>query len=211
MHKTTVLLVDDHDILMEGIASLLAESVHIEVIGKASSPAAAEALIRQQQPDILLTDISMGAVSGIELTKSTLQRYPSIGVIILSMHDDVQYITAAFDAGARGYLLKNVKGEELFRAIGKVAGGGTHIQTSLAPQYARARRQVEEAVAQSPLSPREIEIIRLIAKDLTTAEISKQLFISEHTVETHRKNIGRKTGTKTAVGVLNYAREHNLL
>jgi DNA-binding CsgD family transcriptional regulator len=70
---------------------------------------------------------------------------------------------------------------------------------------------VEEAVAQSPLSPREIEIIRLIAKDLTTAEISKQLFISEHTVETHRKNIGRKTGTKTAVGVLNYAREHNLL
>ena len=211
MQKTTVLLVDDHDILMEGIASLLSESVHIDVIGKASSAAAAEALIQQQQPDILLTDISMGAVSGIELTKSTLQRYPSIGVIILSMHDDVQYITAAFDAGARGYLLKNVKGEELFRAIGKVAGGGTHIQTSLAPQYARARRQVEEAVAQSPLSPREIEIIRLIAKDLTTAEISKQLFISEHTVETHRKNIGRKTGTKTAVGVLNYAREHNLL
>lgn len=211
MAKATVLLVDDHHILMEGIASILAGAPGVAVLGKAASPAMAEEMIRQQQPHILLTDISMGTVSGIDLTKFVVQRYPATSVVILSMHDDMPYITAAFEAGARGYLLKNVKSDELLTAIGKVAAGGTYIQASLAPAYDRARRQAEEAVAQSSLSPREIEIIRLIAKDMTTAEISRQLFISEHTVETHRKNIGRKTGTKTAVGLLNYAREHSLI
>lgn len=211
MNRITVLLVDDHDILMDGIASLLSEATYISVIGKASSPALAEKIIEKQNPDIILTDISMGEISGIDFTKSTLHKYPSIGIIILSMHDDMQHIKAAFDAGARGYLLKNVRGEELFQAIHLIADGKMYIQTSLNEKYSRARRQMEQAVTKSLLSPREIEIIRLIAQDLTTVEISHRLFISENTVETHRKNIGRKTETRTAIGLINYARQHHLI
>ena len=127
------------------------------------------------------------------------------------MHDSFQHISSLLDAGAMGYLLKNVKQDELLLAIENVMAGRQYIQQSIATQYTRARQQQHMAEKQSTLSPREIEIIRLIAQELTTADISKKLFLSEHTVDTHRKNIGRKTGTKTAVGLLKYAREQGIL
>jgi DNA-binding NarL/FixJ family response regulator len=108
-------------------------------------------------------------------------------------------------------LLKNVKQDELLLAIDNVMAGKQYIQQSIATLYARARQQQHIAEKQSTLSPREIEIIKLITQALTTAEISKKLFLSEHTVDTHRKNIGRKTGAKTAVALLNYAREQGIL
>ena len=191
--------------------SILNEAPHIQVVGKASSAAAAEALVENLGPDLVLTDISMGEVSGLDLTRRLAQAHPLVKVLVLSMHDEVQHIASLLDAGAMGYLLKNVKQEELFAAIEHVMAGRQYIQRSIAGHYARARQRQEDAQKQSLLSPREIEIIRLIARELTTAEISRQLFLSEHTVETHRKNIARKTGVKTVVGLLNYARERGLL
>jgi DNA-binding NarL/FixJ family response regulator len=211
LDKISIILADDHDILMDGIESILNEAPHLHVVGKASSAPAAEALVQKLQPDLLLTDISMGAVSGLELTKRVEQQFPLTRIIVLSMHDDVQHITDMLQAGALGYLLKNVKQAELFNAIEQVMAGRQYIQQSLATEYTRFIQQKKENKKSNQLTPREIEIIKLIAQEMTTAQISRQLFLSEHTVETHRKNIVRKTGTKTVIGLLNYAREHNLL
>lgn len=203
-----MILVDDHDILMDGIESLLAESAHIKVIGKAASASIAESLIKKQQPDLVLTDISMGEVSGLELSKSIIKQFPLIKIIVLSMHDHAEHIRSMIDVGAMGYLLKNVKQDELFLAIEEVMAGRQYIQQSIAGKFVRNSSAGHK---QELLSPREKEIIRLIAKELTSTEISKLLFLSTHTVETHRKNIARKTGAKSVVGLLNYAREHGIL
>ncbi len=203
-----MILVDDHDILMDGIESLLSESAHIKVIGKADSAGMAEALIKKQQPDLVITDISMGEVSGLDLSKNISKQFPLIKIIVLSMHDHVEHIRSMIDVGAMGYLLKNVKQDELFLAIEEVMAGRQYIQQSIAGKFVR---DTSARHKQELLSPREKEIIRLIAKELTSTEISKQLFLSTHTVETHRKNIARKTGAKSVVGLLNYAREHGIL
>ena len=189
--KIKIILVDDHDILMDGIESILNEAPHIQVAGKASSAMIAEELIQLHRPQLVITDISMGEVSGLELTKRITEKFPLIKVMVLSMHDSFQHISSLLDAGAMGYLLKNVKQDELLLAIENVMAGRQYIQQSIATQYTRARQQQHMAEKQSTLSPREIEIIRLIAQELTTADISKKLFLSEHTVDTHRKNIGR--------------------
>lgn len=211
METVKIILVDDHDILMDGLASILNETAFIQVIGKATSVAAAKILIRQERPNLVLTDISMGDVSGLELTHWMVQQFPFIKIMALSMHDSTQHISSLLEAGASGYLLKSVKQRELLFAIETVMAGQQYIQSSLADSYNRARHQRQIAEKQSLLSPREIEIIRLVAQEYTTIAISRKLFLSEHTIETHRKNIGRKTGIKTAIGLLKYARENGLL
>lgn len=211
LDKVKIILADDHDILIDGIESILSEAPHLQVVGKASSADAAEALVRKWEPDLLLTDISMGEVSGLDLTKRVLLQFPLTRVIVLTMHDDAQHISEMIQAGALGYLLKNVKQAELFSAIEQVMQGRQYIQQSLAGEYNRFIQQKKHGKKNSQLTPREIEIIKLIAQEMTTAQISRQLFLSELTVETHRKNIVRKTGAKTVIGIVNYARQNGLL
>lgn len=211
VNRIKVLLVDDHDIVMDGIESILSETPYVQVVGKASSAAMAEELLQHRTPDVVLTDISLGEITGLELTKRIVRSHPATKVIVLTMHDSVQHMTALLEAGAMGYLLKTVRQDELLLAIKQVMAGQQYLQQSIAGRYARSLRLQEEATRQSPLSPREIEIIRLIAKEFTTSQISKELFLSEHTVETHRKNIIRKTGVKSVIGLMNYAREQGLL
>lgn len=196
---------------MDGIESILNEAPVIQVVGKASSAAEAEALIRRLAPDLVLTDISMGDVSGRELTRTITEHYPLVRVLVLSMHDDVQHISALLEAGAAGYLLKNVRQAELLTAIETVMAGRSYIQQSIAPAYARARQRQEEAGRKTLLTPREFEILRLVVREQTTAEISRRLFLSERTVETHRKNIARKTGARTVISLVNWARGQGLL
>lgn len=211
MDKIRIILADDHDILIDGIESILNEAPHLLVVGKASSANAAEALVKKLEPDLLLTDISMGAVSGLDLTKRVLQQFPLTRIIVLTMHQNAQHVTDMLQAGALGYLLKNVKQAEMFAAIEQVMQGKQYIQQSLAAEYNRFIQQKKQNKKNSQLTPRETEIIKLIAQEMTTAQISRQLFLSEHTVETHRKNIVRKTGAKTVIGIVNYARENGLL
>lgn len=207
MNRISIILVDDHDIVMDGIASLLGEDPQLHVSGKASSVEMAKELISIMHADIVLTDFSLGAGSGLDLTKFIVSDYPGIKVIVLTMHDSVQHIAGMMEAGAKGYLLKNVRQPELLEAIHTVMNGEQYIQRSIAGAYQRCKQQARSNL----LSPREIEIIRLIAQEYSTSQISKELFISEHTVETHRKNIHRKTGVKGIVGLMNYAREQGLV
>lgn len=209
MEKIKVFLVDDHDILMDGIEAILRDSKKITVVGKANAVEMAEQYIKVKMPDLVITDISLGVKSGIDLTKHIKKHYPGMKVIALSMHDDFFNMSAMMKAGASGYLLKNVKNGELNKAIEQVMQGGTYIQQSISAKNGFHREIINEKV--NNLSPREIEIIRLIAKEFTSADIGKMLFISEHTVETHRKNIWRKTGVKSIIGLLNFAHENRLL
>ncbi|MDQ7947455.1 MAG: response regulator transcription factor [Pedobacter sp.] len=210
LDKIKVFLVDDHDILMDGIEAILQRSANICVIGKANSVEMAEQYLKVKQPDVLLTDINMGNRSGLDLTRMVKEKYPQIKIIVLSMYDDNFHIANLLKAGASGYLLKNVKNEELLRAITKVLANETYIQESLAPSYLSAVKMTKQEKLHN-LSPREIEIIKLIVEENTTAEISERLFISAHTVETHRKNIWRKTAAKSVIGLINYARKHQII
>ncbi|WP_316808414.1 response regulator transcription factor [Pedobacter agri] len=210
MKKVKVFLVDDHDILMDGIEAILKDADNLVVVGKANSVDKAQELMKNNIPDLILTDISLGEKSGLDLTKYVKKEYPQTKVMVLSMHDDFLNMTNMLKAGASGYLLKNVKNAELHKAIVTVMEGGSYIQDSIASKLKNISQNGNQHQINN-LSAREIEIIRLIAKEHTSAEIGKILFISEHTVETHRKNIWRKTGVKSTIGLLNFANDHNLL
>jgi len=210
MKKVKVFLVDDHDILMDGIEAILKDAGNLVVVGKANSVDKAQELMKNNIPDLILTDISLGEKSGLDLTKYVKKEYPQTKVMVLSMHDDFLNMTNMLKAGASGYLLKNVKNAELHKAIVTVMEGGSYIQDSIASKLKNISQNGNQHQINN-LSAREIEIIRLIAKEHTSAEIGKILFISEHTVETHRKNIWRKTGVKSTIGLLNFANDHNLL
>jgi DNA-binding NarL/FixJ family response regulator len=211
VETVSIVLADDHDILLDGIATLINDHPGMKVVGKASSAEAALQLVERVQPSVLITDISMGAHSGLWLTQTVRERFPLTRVIVLSMHDSVPHISAMLEAGADGYLLKNVKQDELLSAIEKVMTGARYLQRSIAGGYTRSLQQQKEAEKQCRLSPREIEIMRLVVQGISTAEISKRLFISELTVETHRKNIGRKTGAKNPLSLTRFAQESGLL
>jgi DNA-binding NarL/FixJ family response regulator len=208
-----VFLVDDHDILLDGIAAILKESAVklITVVGRANSAEMAEQYIKANKPDVVITDISMPGRSGAELTLLLKKKYPDLKIIALSMHSEANYISSMLNAGASGYLLKTVKNDELITAICAVHKGETYIQQSLARGFVNHQHNANSTEKTKMLSPREIEIIKLIAQDMTTADISKKLYLSVYTVETHRKNIWRKTGVKSLMGLINYAKENEIL
>jgi DNA-binding NarL/FixJ family response regulator len=209
VNKTQVILVDDHDLVLDGIASILNDAADIEVIHKATSVAGAIQYIQQRQPDLVITDISIGPSSGQELIDYIINHFPQIKIIALTMHNSLQYLATLLDAGVMGYLLKNTARTELYTAIKQVMAGQPYIQQSLAARYVQYRRQAEQD--KTLLSPREMEIIRFIVQGCSTKEISRRLFISEQTVETHRKNIGRKTGAKTPLALMEFAKEQHLI
>lgn len=211
MEKIKVFLIHDYDTLTDNVESILSESESVVVVGEANSAVLAVKLIRTKTPDIVIVDVSNCEKAGADLTKLTKREFPKIKVIVLSMQDDFINISKMIKSGANGYLLKNVKFHELHKAINKVMLGETYIQNSITAKFINGYQRENHTEEANVLSPREVEIIRLIAKEYTSADIGKMLFISEHTVETHRKNIWRKTGVKSIVGLLNFAHEHQLI
>ncbi|RYD95361.1 MAG: response regulator transcription factor [Sphingobacteriales bacterium] len=210
MEPITIMLVDDHELVLDGIRSILEGVAWINVVGTAPSAEAAMPLLRTLRPSVLLTDITLGAASGQWLTERVTEQYPDTRVVVLSMHESAAQVAALMGAGASGYLLKNVKLEELLLAIKTVDEGGHYVQQSIAAAYRSGRRKPGRE-KDSHLTPRETEIIRLIVDGLSTPEISQRLVLSEFTVETHRKNIGRKTGARTPLTLSKWARENGLL
>jgi two-component system, NarL family, nitrate/nitrite response regulator NarL len=200
-----VYLADDHKIFVQGISRLLSGEPGIEVDGFSYDGSTALSAIRQNQPQLLITDIRMDGLTGIELTRIVKEEFPEMKVIGLSMFDKPEIINELIDAGAEGYLLKDLEKSELMAAIEEVMEGKIYYSSTI------AKTLFKNFESRSFLTKREREIIVLIAKEKSNAEIAKTLFISEHTVESHRKNIFRKTQTKSLVGLINYAHEHKLI
>ncbi len=214
MKTIKLFILDDHQMLLDGLKALLKNNKQFEIIGEANRAENALELIQQNQPDIVLTDITMPDMDGIEFTRVLKQKSPEIKIIALSMFSDKSIITAMVEAGVSGYILKNTGQQELTDALQNVTNGGMFFSDEVAAEMIKTISEHEQRKAEGikvHLTEREKEIIKLIAQELSNAKIGELLFISERTVETHRKNIFRKTETKTVVGLIKYAIENKLI
>ncbi|MBL0103043.1 MAG: response regulator transcription factor [Bacteroidetes bacterium] len=211
--KIKLYLVDDHQMLIDGIRALLSSESDFEIVGQSTSALDALNKLEAAQPTVLLTDINMPGMTGVELVKAVHAKFPTIKILALSMHGDRQMIHDMLDAGADGYILKNTGKEELISALKKIASGGMYFSDEISAEMMRAISDNErKSKSNEPeLTARELEIVKLINKEMSNLQIAEQLFISERTVETHRKNIFRTTETKGVVGLLKWARERGYL
>lgn len=208
VQKSNVFIVDDHQLVIEGIKSLLDNNDCYRVVGHSIRANEAIDVFHDMDVDILLTDISMPVMTGVEFTRNIKKQYPLVKVLALSMYCEQQIIKEMIDAGASGYILKNTNKSELLNALDKVVMGQTHFSEDVTLALMRAVNKNDD---RAHLTNREVEIISLIEKELSNKQIAGRLFISERTVETHRKNIFRKTNTQSIVGLLKYAYEHKII
>ena len=207
-----VIIVDDHQMFIDGIKTLLEQEPSIHIVGHALNGQALLALLEKKNADLILMDIHMPVMNGIEATKIVHKKFPETKIIMLSMHNTKQYITSMITAGASGYILKTTGKEELIKAIEAVHQGGTYYSaevTSRVMDSFRKKDMVDEL--QLELTKREKDVLQLLAQDLTAAEIAKILNISHHTVDAHRKNMLSKFNARTTVGLVKMAMEHDLL
>lgn len=204
--KINVFLVDDHQMVLDGLMSLLQNYPQINICGYANNSLEVLEQLKNHTVDILITDIQMPGLSGVELTKLVKDYSPSIKVICISMLGNKFIISEMIKAGVSGFILKSTGKQELISAITQVYEGNNYFSQDITKEMMNTFGDHSES---SRLTNREIEIIKLIGKEFSNKQIADQLFISERTVETHRKNIFRKTGTQNIVGLINYAyREH---
>ncbi len=195
--------------LIDGLKALLSGESHISIVGESNIPKQAVNEIAEYNPDIVLTDINMPEMDGIELTKAVKKQNPLIKVIALSMFGERETISDMINAGVNGYILKNTGKQELLSAINKVANGGSFFSDEVNLEMMKVSNVNHSK--EITLSSREIEVIELIAKEFSNAKIAEALFISERTVETHRKNIFRKTDTKGVLGLLKYCVDKRII
>lgn len=214
MSTTKIVIADDHHILLDGLNAMLDKQNDIEVLALYDNGQSLLDELSEKKPDVALVDINMPGMKGPELTRKIKELNPSIYVITLSMYDDAAHIMEMIEAGVSGYLLKNVNDTELVDAIMQVTAGkmyfSSEVSEKLTTLVVNQQRKLEEP-AKPKLTERELEVLKLVADEHSNAEIAKILFISERTVETHRKNMLRKTNNKTIVGLLKYALEEKLI
>jgi two-component system response regulator NreC len=208
-----ILIADDHGILRAGLRSLLRTESGLEVVGEADNCEDVQQLTAQLRPDVVLMDISMPVCGGIEATRRVKQRHPQVDVLILTVHEDKSLLRAAIDAGAGGYILKRAVESELINAIRAVARGDLYVHPSM------TRALLEDAGRPAPvqrngldhLTPRELDVLRLVAQGHTNRQIAQKLTLSVRTVESHRANLMGKLGLRSRVELVRYASEQGLL
>jgi two-component system, NarL family, nitrate/nitrite response regulator NarL len=209
--KITLAIVDDHQIVIDGLKSLLEGHPNFIVKIESNHPEEMENLLSNIKVDILLTDIMMPVMNGAELAKMVKTNFPDIKILALSMSGQGDLVNQMIDdSDISGYVLKNIGKQELVNALEKIATGGVYFSDEVLEEMIKAseRKKTNDEVQ---LTVREIEIIRLIEKENNNKQIADTLFISERTVETHRKNIFRKTKTSGLIGLIKYAYENKLI
>lgn len=200
-----VMIVDDHPMIADGIRVALEHDLSIKVIATAKDGQEAIQKCQKKEIHVILMDITMPVMDGVEASKQIKKLHPAIQIIGLSMHDDPINLSKMLKAGATGYLLKSVGKEELRNAIRKVFNGETYISQEVTKIHYSEPLYPEKTDQDIPLTSREIEVLRLITRGRTTVQIAKELGISDRTVETHRKNILRKSGAESMSGLVRYA------
>ena len=209
--KISLAIVDDHQIVIDGLKSLLDGQPNFSVKIESTFPEKMEALLAATNVDILLTDIMMPVLNGAQLAKIVKTKFPEIKILALSMSGQGDLVNQMIDdSDISGYVLKNLGKQELITALEKIANGGVYFSAEVLEEMLKASERKKTA-DEVHLTIREIEIIRLIEKEYNNKQIADILFISERTVETHRKNIYRKTQTSGLIGLIKYAYEHKLI
>ena len=192
-----IVIADDHPVVRQGLATVLGQEEGLEVVGQAANGLEAVDQARKLQPDIILMDLQMPEMDGVEAIEEIKMETSDIGIIILTTYDTDDYIFRGIEAGARGYLLKDSPPEEVIKAIHTVHKGESMIQPKVASRLIDRFSQLShDSVPQDVLSPREVEVLQLIAKSAVNKEIASELFIGESTVKTHIIHIFNKLGVK---------------
>jgi two-component system response regulator NreC len=206
-----VLIVDDHAIVRSGLRHVLECGSGIEVVGEAGDAKHAIFEARAKQPDVILMDVVMPGMSGIEAIADVLMDCPETHVLILSMQDDPRYVREAFAAGAAGYILKEAADTDVVAAIREVAGGGHYLHPALGARMISAEASEVRKAQDDPLSKRERDVLRLLALGHTNQEIAEILFLSVRTAETHRAHIMQKLRLQTRAELVRHAMTHGLM
>jgi len=208
--RIRVLIADDHTIVRSGVRLLLEGQTDMEVVGEALTGDAAVEMAKTLQPDVVLMDISMPGLDGMEATRRIKEKSPLIGILVLTMHRSDEHFFAMLKAGASGYVLKAAETNELLSAIRSVARGEAFLYPAMAKRLMQdylSRTPAYDDPETSLLTPREREILRLIADGYTNREIAERLVLSPSTVHSHRNNLMRKLDLNTQHGLIQYARD----
>ncbi len=211
---TSIVLADDHHVVRLGLRALLSAESGLEIVGEASDGLETVRLVESLRPDILLVDLMMGGINGLEVTRQLSKRVPGTSVIILSMYGNQGYVVEALRGGAKAYVLKEATSEELVRAIHEVAAGRHYLSSSLSERVIEGyiRKPVATGMdSYDTLTAREREVLHMAAHGNTSAEIATRLFISRRTVEIHRANVMRKLGLHNQTQLLRYALQRGIL
>jgi len=212
---TTVLIADDHGLVRSGLRRILQHG-GVEVVGEAASGEEALARASETRPDVVLMDISMPGMNGLEAVSLLKRAHPEMAVIILTVEDDVAYLERSFDAGAAGYVLKDAADEELLAAIREVASSGRYVHPTMGARLVdrRPRPEPQPGPPAGPggaLTEREIEVLRELAHGRTNAEVAQRLFVSVRTVEAHRMHIQQKLGVRSRAELVERAIQAGLI
>jgi DNA-binding NarL/FixJ family response regulator len=207
VNSIRVLLADDHTILRAGLRALLGNLATLEIVGEATSGEEALVLVDALRPDVLLCDISMPGVGGLEVAEQVARNFPRTRTIILSMHSEKQYAVRALQAGAAGYLLKDAGADELELALLATANGGMYLSSAISRHFVADYIQTPSARTEDadPLTSRQREVLKLIAEGLTTKAIARRLDISVKTADTHRTRLMERLGIHDIAGLVRYA------
>lgn len=206
---TRLLLVDDHAVVRSGLRMLLSSESDVEIVGEAGTAAAAITAAGVVQPDVILMDIGLPDLSGIEATREIKKRFPSVSIVALTIHEDEEYFFKMLEAGASGYVPKRAAPDELLRAIRAAASGEVYLYPSLAKllvtDYLNQEHPADEKAKLDGLTDREHEVLRYLAEGTSNEEIAVSLVISPKTVERHRENIMRKLNMHSRTELVRYA------
>ncbi len=214
MKSIRIILADDHQLFRDGIKSLLEDVGDITVTGEASNGKELLDMLKGLTPDLIILDITMPDISGIEITKIIADEYPSVNVLILSMHNEEEFIINTLKAGAKGYLPKDIGKTELLQAIYKIHSGSEYFSKNISDTFLKNfihRTKIGLEGDNPVLTPREIEIVKLVSEGFKNQEIADKLFISVRTVDAHKNNIMKKLKLKSTVDIVKFAIKNNLI
>jgi DNA-binding NarL/FixJ family response regulator len=210
-----VMLVDDHPLFREGIRALLSAEPDIEVVGEAADGKQAIDLAEKLSPDIIVMDLVMPGMNGMQAAQQLHDKHPEIKVLILSMYDDDEYIRQILKAGASGYVLKRAASDDLLRAIREVEKGGSALHPTVAAKlikdYIRSTKSTGQGDAGSSLTARESEVLKLVAEGHTNRQIADLLGLGRKTIDTHRTNVMRKLDLHDVTALVKYALKRGLI
>jgi DNA-binding NarL/FixJ family response regulator len=212
-HIKRVIVVEDHQILLESISLLISTIPNIELVGKASNGQKALQILEKEKVDIIVSDVMMPVMNGIELTWKVKQQYPEIKMLMLTVSEDSQTIKNALQAGADGFIFKSAEREELEEAIFCLINNKKYYSDKAILSLAEAQNEVfisDKEALKTMLTERELQILKLISQEMSGIQIAEKLFISPTTVESHRKNLFSKIGVNTSVGLVKYAMKHGI-
>jgi len=215
MEAVRIIIADDHKIIRVGLRGILERETGMTVVGEADDGHQLLNILDTTPADVILMDIDMGRTNGIDITSKLSTELPHIKILALTMHEEEKHIIGMLEAGAKGYLLKNTGPEELIAAIQAVAKGDSYFSNQVSATLLKAitnlRNGTQPRDHDTPLTEREVEVLRLIVREYSSSKIAEELFISTRTVDTHRRNLMDKLNVRNTAGLVKYAIEKAII